>query len=106
MRIGYLLGSALAIPVILEIIWWFAMMMVAIARGKVSRCPRCVSTCTRPSRRGLTDVFFPAFILPLRCENCDRRFFSLQSVNYVRPRSPAPALARGERASRRSYSVF
>jgi hypothetical protein len=91
MSILYLSALAVAIPVIILIIRWFATMIGALARGPGSRCPACWSKRTRRSRRRVADTFFPAFMLPHRCENCRRRFFSLRPVSYVHPAKPTRA---------------
>jgi hypothetical protein len=83
----YQVSLVIAFPAILEIAWWFFIMVVAMARGQVSICPKCHSTHTRRSTRRVWDSFFPAFVRPRRCEDCDHRFFSLHSVRYTgRPR--------------------
>ncbi len=84
MRIRYLLALIVAGPAIFQLIWWFSVMVVAMGRGQVTRCPRyeCRSTCTRLSTLRFPEMLVPAFVLPYRCENCRHRFFSLHSVNY------------------------
>jgi hypothetical protein len=106
MRIRYLLALIVAFPAIFQMLWWCSVMVVAMARGQVTRCPRsvCSSTHTWLSKPRLPDLLFPAFVLPHRCGNCERRFFSLHSVNYTRRakrlRGLAPATApRGSRST-------
>jgi hypothetical protein len=103
MRIGHVLAWAFALPVILEIVWWFAVMTAAMVRGQVSACPRCQSSSTRLSTPRLTDVIFPAFVRARRCENCEGRFFSLRSVDYTHRGRLIPETAASDP---RSYFVI
>jgi hypothetical protein len=84
MRVRYLLALAVAVPVIIQIIRWYAVMITTLVRGPGSNCPRCLSKRTRPSRPRTADTLFPSFVLPHRCENCQGRFLVLRSVNYAR----------------------
>jgi hypothetical protein len=97
MRVRYVLVIAAALPAIIYIIRWFAVMIGTLARGPGLSCPKCGSKRTRRSMPRLADMIFPAFVLPRRCENCKVRFFSLASISYPRraraARSLVPATA-------------
>jgi hypothetical protein len=80
---GSLLALAVAIPVIVTIVWWFGIMIATLARGPGSMCLRCGSKRTLLCMPRAIDIFFPAFVLPRWCEFCEGRFYSLQSVSYV-----------------------
>lgn len=79
MRLRYLLAIALAIPAILPIVWMSAIMIMALVRGPVSSCPKCMQKRIRRSKPRVSDRFFLAWVLPRRCESCKCRFYSPRS---------------------------
>jgi hypothetical protein len=93
MDLGYFIALAVAIPAIIPLVRWMTVVTGTLARGPGSSCPRCRSKNTRRAMPRTADVFFPAFLQAHRCEECEGRFFTLQSVNYA-------TRARSVRASR------
>jgi hypothetical protein len=85
MDLGYIVALAVAAPAIIPLIRWVSVITATLARGPGSSCPRCRSKNTRRAMPRTSDVFFPAFLLAHRCEECEGRFFALQSVNYTNP---------------------
>src|SRR5271168_48501 len=104
MRLLYLLAFAAATVVIVQLVRWVGITIVALIRGPISVCPRCMSKRTRWSRPRLADKIFPAFVLPRRCENCQRRFFSLQSVRYNRRSKSVQSDAHGRSRQSRAFA--
>ncbi len=80
MRVRYLVALALALPLIIQLVWMLVVMMMALVRGPLSSCPRCMSKRTRRSVPRLSDKLYLAFLLPRRCESCKYRFYSLPSA--------------------------
>jgi hypothetical protein len=105
MDLGYIVALAVAAPAIIPLIRWMAVITATLARGPGSNCPRCQSKNTRRAMPRTADVFFPAFLLAHRCEECESRFFVLQSVNYASRtrsmRSSRPLISEGAHSASR-----
>jgi hypothetical protein len=92
MRALYLLALALALPVIIQVIRMSVVMILALVRGPVSSCPKCLSKRTRRSMSRLSDKLFPALMVPRRCESCKYRFYSRPSAGHTRRAKASRAL--------------
>jgi hypothetical protein len=84
MRVRYLLALALAFPVVTLMGRMLVVMIMAVLRGPVSSCPKCLSKRTRRSMPRRSDKIFAALMAPRRCESCRYRFYSRPSAGYNR----------------------
>lgn len=102
MRTRYILAALASIPILYAMLYWVVSVLIATLRGRNRQCPRCGCTRTRWSLIKLPErLFFPAFVLPRRCESCLNRYYSAVSVNYVRKaHAAAVAAAASTHASR------
>jgi hypothetical protein len=81
MRYRYALVLVLAA---LPVIYWMALTLAALVHGHASKCPNCYSKRIRRAYRRMQDHFLPTRVSPCRCENCRKRFYRLQPVDYRR----------------------
>jgi hypothetical protein len=81
MRILYI---AVVILPMIALALWSGIIIVGLIRGECSKCPRCLTTWIRPSRRlRAGEKILPRFIRPYRCDNCRKRFFTCRSTDYT-----------------------
>lgn len=100
MRTRYLFLLVACIPLLYAVLYWLGSVLITIFRGRKHECPRCGCTRTRVSLVRLYErLFYPAFVLPRRCESCLTRYYSGMSVNYVRRARAAAAAAAAQPAA-------
>jgi hypothetical protein len=75
----------LAVAVIALTVWCGATLL-ALRRGKPSKCPRCTSDRIRPSWPQAVEKALPRVVCPYRCEACANRFFARRTA-WVRDAS-------------------
>ena len=56
--------------------------LIALVRGRASKCPKCESKRIRPAWPLIVDKLLPLFVLAQRCESCGKRFYAGHSVDY------------------------
>lgn len=76
--------AVLAVVIFVLLIVWVSIVILALIRGKTSRCPRCRTLRTRPAWPRLSDRLFPSFVITQRCEFCRKRFYSGKPVDYTK----------------------
>lgn len=76
--------AVVAAVVVAVLIAWLSIVVLALVRGKTSRCPRCRTLRTRPAWPRLSDRLFPNFVITQRCEFCRKRFYSGKPVDYTK----------------------